>query len=272
MVLLCVNRKPKLLLPVTDGFAPVEPPHEMSPAEDAELNRPLEGTPQVWPPRETYEPVDGPTDGPQVDGDMCEDETPAPLEAGEAEVEERGESSSHEQMLEEEESESAEPDDPSTTGASQTHTHENTGGREHNTELEIPSSPEVCPTVRSVELAPGVTVTQACVGHICLGVPLGTEQYVRDAALAIIRSHEQRLRAVIHLANYEGPEVMQDRVNIARQTAMHMMRFSRVGPELLLIPPANRVGGGCCSEETGRSTSRSAFVYRWWVCSIPTSL
>ena len=36
-------------------------------------------------------------------------------------------------MLEEEESESAEPDDPSTTGASQTHTHGNTGGREHNT-------------------------------------------------------------------------------------------------------------------------------------------
>ena len=36
--------------------------------------------------------------------------------------------------------------------------------------------------------------------------------------------------------------------------------FSRVGPELLLIPPANRVGGGCCSEETGRSTSRSAFA------------
>ena len=157
---------------VTDGFAPVEPPQEMSPAEEAELNRPLEGTPEVWPPRGTYEPVDGPTDGPQVDGDMCEDETPAPLEAGEAEVEERGESSSHEQMLEEEESESAEPDDPSTTGASQTHTHGNTGGREHNTELEIPSSPEVCPTVRSVEkcqvywqLAPGVTVTQACVGH-----------------------------------------------------------------------------------------------------------
>ena len=28
----------------------------------------------------------------------------------------------------------------------------------------------------------------------------------------------------------------------------------------LLIPPANRVGGGFCSEETGRSTSRSAFV------------
>ena len=28
----------------------------------------------------------------------------------------------------------------------------------------------------------------------------------------------------------------------------------------LLIPPANRVGGGCCCEETGRSTSRSAFV------------
>ena len=36
--------------------------------------------------------------------------------------------------------------------------------------------------------------------------------------------------------------------------------FSRVGPGLLLIPPANRVGGGCCSEETGRPTSRSAFV------------
>ena len=34
---------------------------------------------------------------------------------------------------------------------------------------------EVCPTVRSVELAPGVTVTQACDGHSCLGVPLGEE-------------------------------------------------------------------------------------------------
>ena len=33
-----------------------------------------------------------------------------------------------------------------------------------------------------------------------------------------------------------------------------------MGPELLLIPPANRVGGGCYPEETGRSTSRSAFV------------
>ena len=33
-----------------------------------------------------------------------------------------------------------------------------------------------------------------------------------------------------------------------------------MGPELLLINPANRVGGGCCPEETGRSTSRSAFV------------
>ncbi len=42
-------------------------------------------------------------------------------------------------------------------------------------------------------------MTQACVGHICLGVPLDTEQYVRDAALAIIRSHAPRLRAVIHL-------------------------------------------------------------------------
>ena len=36
--------------------------------------------------------------------------------------------------------------------------------------------------------------------------------------------------------------------------------FSRVGPELLLIPPANRVGGDYCSEETSRSTSRSALV------------
>ena len=78
-------------------------------------------------------------------------------------------------------------------------------------------------------------MTQACVGHICLGVPLGTEQYVRDAALAIIRSHEQRLRAVIHLANYEGPEVMQDRVNIARQTAMHMMRYSANARDVHLL-------------------------------------
>ena len=36
----------------------------------------------------------------------------------------------------------------------------------------------------------------------------------------------QRYAACIHLANYEGPEAMQDRVNIARQTAMHMMWYS----------------------------------------------
>ena len=58
---------------------------------------------------------------------------------------------------------------------------------------------------------------------------------MRDAALAIIRSHEQRLRAVIHLANYEGPEVMQDRVNIARQTAMHMMRYSANARDVHLL-------------------------------------
>ena len=58
--------------PVTDGFAPVEPPQKITPTEEAELNRPLEGTPHVWPPRGRYEPVDGPTRGPQVEGDMCE--------------------------------------------------------------------------------------------------------------------------------------------------------------------------------------------------------
>ena len=41
---------------------------------------------------------------------------------------------------------------------------------------------EVCPTVRSVELAPGVTVTQACDGHSCLGVPLGTRGRSRGSA------------------------------------------------------------------------------------------
>jgi hypothetical protein len=55
---------------------------------------------------------------------------------------------------------------------------------------------------------------------------MGTEAYVRDAALATIRAHELRQRAVIHLANYQGPEVMQDKVNIARQTALHMVRYS----------------------------------------------
>ena len=48
-------------------------------AEEADLNRPLEGTPPVWPPRGTYEPVNGPMAGVQEDGEMCEDETPASL-------------------------------------------------------------------------------------------------------------------------------------------------------------------------------------------------
>ena len=46
-------------------------------------------------PRGLYEPVSGPMERPPMDGDMCEDEAPAPLE------EERGESSSHGQRLEE---------------------------------------------------------------------------------------------------------------------------------------------------------------------------
>ena len=40
---------------------------------------------------------------------------------------------------------------------------------------------------------------------------------------------------MIHLANYEGPEVMQDRVNIARQTAMHMMRYSANARDVHLL-------------------------------------
>ena len=66
--------------PVTNKFAPVEPPPKMSPTEEAELNRPLEGTPEVWPPRGSYEPVSGPMERPPMDGDMCEDEAHAPLE------------------------------------------------------------------------------------------------------------------------------------------------------------------------------------------------
>ena len=58
--------------PVTNGFAPVEPPPEMPPTEEAELNRPLEGTPEVWPPRGSYEPVSGPMERPPMDGDMCD--------------------------------------------------------------------------------------------------------------------------------------------------------------------------------------------------------
>ena len=85
--------------------------------------------------------------------------------------------------------------------------HGNTGGRDHN--LSASDAAEVCPTVRAVELAPGVAVTQACEGHICLGVPFGTSTYVRRAALATVQAHDQRLRAIVHLANYEGQEVMK---------------------------------------------------------------
>ena len=129
-------------------------------------------------------------------------------------------------------------------GVSCSFPHGKTGGRDYNSSdsatltgirLEYPTSREVCPTVRSVELAPGVMVTQACDGHICLGVPLGTEAYVKDAALATIRAHEPRMRAIVHLANHEGPEVCQDKVNIARQTALHMVRFSANARDVFLL-------------------------------------
>eukprot|EP01043_Picozoa_sp_COSAG02_P025881 COSAG02_NODE_1471_length_12452_cov_7.724358_2_plen_152_part_00 len=75
-------------------------------------------------------------------------------------------------------------------------------------------------------MAPGVTVTQACQGHICLGVPFGTKQYVGQAALATIQSHDERLRAIVRLGNHEGEETMVGKINIGRPAALHMLRYS----------------------------------------------
>lgn len=94
----------------------------------------------------------------------------------------------------------------------------NMGGRDFASDIE-PSRQACSPTVLAVELAPGVAVTQALRGLINLGVPLGTEEYVREEALSIVQSHDSRLRAIVRLANHEGAEVLQDKVNVARQAS-----------------------------------------------------
>ena len=49
------------------------------------------------------------------------------------------------------------------------------------------------PTVRQVELAPGVSVTQALNGFTALGVPIGQDTWVTQEAVKTIESHEARL-------------------------------------------------------------------------------
>ena len=56
-----------------------------------------------------------------------------------------------------------------------------------------------------------------------------------SSAYSTVFAHEPRMRAIVHLANHEGPEVCQDKVNIARQTALHMVRFSANARDVFLL-------------------------------------
>ena len=57
-----------------------------------------------------------------------------------------------------------------------------------------------------VELAPGVFATRANEGLINLGIPQGTDEYVKAQACRTIRANNQRLKLLIGCGNWDGPE------------------------------------------------------------------
>ena len=55
-----------------------------------------------------------------------------------------------------------------------------------------------------VELAPGVFAMRPVDGLVNLGIPLGTEAYVQRKVCESIRSHDERLRCLVALAQHTG--------------------------------------------------------------------
>jgi hypothetical protein len=92
-----------------------------------------------------------------------------------------------------------------------------------------------------VELLPGVCVLRSAAGTptmdgkcgiINLGVPMGTDAYVRDKLTDQIRTHDARLRALCRMAERTGAAVTHENAEIARQIVVHCLRYSANGRDV----------------------------------------
>jgi hypothetical protein len=91
-----------------------------------------------------------------------------------------------------------------------------------------------------VELAPGVFATRANNGLINLGIPQGTNEYVKSQACRTIRANNQRLKLLIGCGNWDGPETGAAEGKIGRQGARICLQFSANSQDVHMlrsIPP-----------------------------------
>ena len=77
-----------------------------------------------------------------------------------------------------------------------------------------------------VELAPGVFAMRPVDGLVNLGIPLGTEAYVQRKVCESIRSHDERLRCLVALAQHTGSATRAGGRNIGRMCARIGLQYS----------------------------------------------
>ena len=63
-------------------------------------------------------------------------------------------------------------------------------------------------------------------GQITLGVPVGTDIYVQNKVVSLVKAHDNRLRGLALLADATGDEVERRDANLALQCALHGLRLS----------------------------------------------
>ena len=80
-----------------------------------------------------------------------------------------------------------------------------------------------------MELAPGVRVLRAADGFNNLGVPMGTDEWVEEELVRMVRAQDKRLKLIVALARHVGSETMSCGRSIGLQSAriMLLLRFRR---------------------------------------------
>ena len=101
-------------------------------------------------------------------------------------------------------------------------------------------------------------------GQITLGVPLGTDAYVRKKVWELVRQHDNRLRGLALLADADGDEVIRRDANLAFQLALHGVRQSanaRSAHFLRNVPRGN-VGPGIEAHDNGIKATMAIMLHQ----------
>ena len=84
-----------------------------------------------------------------------------------------------------------------------------------------------------MELAPGVRVLRAADGFNNLGVPMGTDEWVEEELVRMVRAQDKRLKLIVALARHVGSETMSSGRSIGlalRSAAAWAAAHRAVGP------------------------------------------